>query len=90
MACSTPVVAVKEGGLAESVIDGKTGILTGRDKIKFSRAIQLLLENEDLATEYGKNGREYVLEKWSWEKAIENLEKGFEKVLCTFLNNYRQ
>ncbi len=27
MACGTPVVAVNDGGLKESIIDGKTGIL---------------------------------------------------------------
>lgn len=85
MACSTPVVAIKEGGFTESIIDGKTGILTERDKIKFSKAIQLLLENEDLAREYGKEGRRYVVEKWSWEKTIENLEKGFERCLSNHL-----
>ena len=31
MACGTPVVGVKEGGLRESIIDGHNGLLIDRD-----------------------------------------------------------
>ena len=30
MSCGTPVVGVGDGGVKETVINGKTGILTGR------------------------------------------------------------
>jgi glycosyltransferase involved in cell wall biosynthesis len=75
MACSTPVVAVGEGGVRESVIHEQAGLLTERDPGQFAAAIQTLLGNEELAQRYGEQAREYVLEKWSWEKAVQQLEE---------------
>jgi glycosyltransferase involved in cell wall biosynthesis len=47
MSCGTPVVAVRDGGVKESVINNKTGILTDRDEITFSKEIiGLILDNE--------------------------------------------
>jgi glycosyltransferase involved in cell wall biosynthesis len=45
MACGTPVVAVKEGGVRESVMHDKTGILTQRDENMFAQAVMDLLAN---------------------------------------------
>lgn len=81
MACETPVVGVKEGGVRESIIDKKTGLLTDRDVKKFSEAILLLLSNRELRREMGKNGREHVLKNWSWQRSVENIENNFLKIL---------
>jgi glycosyltransferase involved in cell wall biosynthesis len=75
MACGKAVVGVREGGVKETVVDGKTGILVERDPRKFGSAIQSLLENPSLVALYGKKGRKYVLANWSWENAVTNLEK---------------
>jgi glycosyltransferase involved in cell wall biosynthesis len=75
MSCCKPVVGVDEGGIRETVANGLTGILVERDPKKFGNAIQLLLENTGLADQYGMNGRKYVLENWSWEKAVSSLEQ---------------
>jgi glycosyltransferase involved in cell wall biosynthesis len=75
MACGTPVVAVGEGGVCESVVHEQTGLLTNRDPGQFAAAIRTMCENEELAKRYGEQGREYVLEKWSWEKAMQRLEE---------------
>ncbi len=75
MSCSKPVVGIREGGVMETVKDKKTGFLIDRDPEKFGKAIQYLLENPLLAAQYGKNGREHVLEFWSWEKSVSNLEQ---------------
>jgi glycosyltransferase involved in cell wall biosynthesis len=80
MACGTPVVAVGEGGVRESVVHGQTGLLTDRDPGQCAAAIRTLFENEDLAKGYGEQAREYVLEKWSWEKAIQRLEEHLVEV----------
>jgi len=74
MACGTPVVAVREGGVQETMIDRQTGILVERDPEEFSRAVRTLLEEEALARQYGSQGRMHVLENWSWEKAVHELE----------------
>jgi len=80
MACGTPVVAVAEGGVCESVMHRQTGLLTERDPGRFATAIQTLFENGKLARQYGSQGREYVLEQWSWENAVERLEEHMVQV----------
>lgn len=81
MACGTPVVGVREGGLIETIEDGKTGFLVERDERSFSRALSLLLSNPDLARKMGQNGVGRVREKWSWEKSTDRLLGHFQRVL---------
>lgn len=74
MACGTPVVAVREGGVQEAVIHQHTGIIVDRDPAQFAEAIRSLLADPTLAACYGRNGREHVVNNWSWDRAIEQLE----------------
>jgi glycosyltransferase involved in cell wall biosynthesis len=74
MACGTPVVAVRDGGIQETIVDGITGILVERDVQKFAQAIQRLCAEPALADELGANGRRHVLDHWTWESAIEVLQ----------------
>jgi glycosyltransferase involved in cell wall biosynthesis len=80
MACGTPVVAVKEGGVRESILHGQTGLLTNRHAEQFAAAIRTLLENEELAGRYGEQARQYVLEHWSWGEAVQRLERHLAQV----------
>jgi glycosyltransferase involved in cell wall biosynthesis len=77
MACGTPVVAVSEGGIKETVLNGETGFLTPRDADQFARAIQKLVTNPDLAASFGEQGRKHVLANWTWERAVIGLEQHF-------------
>ncbi|MGE0463950.1 MAG: glycosyltransferase, partial [Vicinamibacterales bacterium] len=74
MACGTPVVAVAEGGIPESVIDGRTGLLTGRDPRAFAAAIDRVIADAGLAKQYGDEGRAHVSREWTWERAAARLE----------------
>lgn len=74
MACGTPVVAVAEGGVRESVLHEYTGLLVERDPAKFAEAVQYLLANPTLARHYGRNSREHVLRNWTWDRAVDKLE----------------
>ncbi|GAI75541.1 unnamed protein product, partial [marine sediment metagenome] len=56
MACGTPVVGVREGGVRETVVDGHTGLLTSRDPAEFAAAIVRLLDNPSLAAQMGRQG----------------------------------
>jgi glycosyltransferase involved in cell wall biosynthesis len=71
MSCGVPVIAVSEGGLKESVIDGVTGYLIKRDKSELKERIELLLKNESLRNKLGKNSRDKVLSKFTWEESVE-------------------
>jgi glycosyltransferase involved in cell wall biosynthesis len=74
MACETTVIAVQDGGVQETILDNQTGLLVERDPNQFAQAIQDLLSNPEKSQAFGKKGREQVLEKWTWEKAIYTLE----------------
>ncbi len=73
MACGTPVIAIKEGGVRESIEDGRTGLLVERDEQKFTEAIQYLLNRPKLCSEMGQQGIKTVMQKWTWEKSTDNL-----------------
>lgn len=74
-ACGTPVVAIAEGGIRESVQHGLNGFLVPHDDPHaLGEALAKLLEQPTLITEMGKRAREYVIANWSWEKATQCLE----------------
>jgi len=74
MACGTPVVAVCEGGVRESVVHGQTGLFVDRDPVQFAQAVETLIKDSQLASRYGQQAREYVLSQWRWKDAIHKLE----------------
>ncbi len=74
MACGTPVIGVREGGVAESVVHAETGHLTARDPREFAAALQALLSNHALRQRYGANARAHVLRHWTWDQASAALE----------------
>lgn len=78
MACATPVVAVKEGGYRETIIDGQTGFLVDREAKILAEKMRLLLKTPGLVKEMGRQGRKYVKKEWSWKKNIIKLEKILE------------
>jgi glycosyltransferase involved in cell wall biosynthesis len=80
MACGTPVVGVREGGVRESVMDGCTGLLVDREPKSFSRAVETLLQDEALATQLGQQARECVATEWTWEKSVQELELYLQRV----------
>jgi len=69
------VVAVDEGGIRETVLHNQTGLLVQRAPELFAGAITQLLTDTNLAREIGVNGREHVLNHWSWERAMDTLER---------------
>lgn len=75
MACAAPVVAVREGGVQESVIHEQTGLLTPRDPAAFAAALMRLLADPGLAHTYGRQGRAHVEHNWSWAQAAVRLEE---------------
>jgi glycosyltransferase involved in cell wall biosynthesis len=74
--CGTPVVAIAEGGVRETIQHGINGLLVnGNEPVQLGGAISSFLNNKELIDEMGENARQHVLEVWSLEKAVERLEK---------------
>jgi glycosyltransferase involved in cell wall biosynthesis len=82
MASATPVVAVAEGGIPETVIHERTGLLTSRDETEFAAALQHVYEDSALAARLGAAGREHVLRHWTWDHAITTLEEHFQAAVA--------
>jgi glycosyltransferase involved in cell wall biosynthesis len=80
LACATPVVGIREGGVRETIVDGYTGLLANRDPEEFGAAIVHLMDNPTLAAEMGRQGRTCVEEQWAWEGAVATLEAHLQRV----------
>jgi glycosyltransferase involved in cell wall biosynthesis len=82
MACGTPVVAVKEGGVRESVLHNETGILTPRDEGTFAEATAELLDNDEQRERMGRRGVEVVRSFWTLRHAGERLEAHLRQAIA--------
>lgn len=80
MATATPVVAVREGGLAETVYDGDTGLLVERDPEAFGAALARVLADPDLARRLGERGRVTAERDWTWERTVRGFDDLLERV----------
>jgi glycosyltransferase involved in cell wall biosynthesis len=81
MACGTPVVAVKEGGVRETVIHKKTGLLIDRDEELFSEAITKMLSKDYKRYDMGKNAIKTVENYWTIDHAGERLLEHLKRVI---------
>lgn len=73
MSCEIPVVAVREAGYKETVVDNKTGYLVKRNSNKIAKKIMLLLKNNSKREKMGIEGRNEILDKWTWEKSTNQI-----------------
>jgi phosphatidylinositol alpha-1,6-mannosyltransferase len=78
MATATPVVGVREGGLAETVEDGENGLLVERDPAAFGAALTRVLGDAELAAGLGARGRAAAVETWTWDRTA----RGFDALLA--------
>jgi D-inositol-3-phosphate glycosyltransferase len=66
MACGTPVIASRVGGLTYTVKDGRTGFLVPNDDPHaLAKRIKLLLVDEDLRRDMGREATE-LAKRYSW------------------------
>jgi glycosyltransferase involved in cell wall biosynthesis len=65
MACGTPVLAVRDGGFAETVVDGETGWLLPRDEDAWRAPLLRALGDDALIAQMGGAGVARVREHWS-------------------------
>lgn len=78
MACGLPVVAVKEGGVRESVVDGQTGYLAERVPTDFAMKLETLLMKPPQQNVLGRSSRQRVEEFWNWSAATNRFYAAIE------------
>ena len=82
MACGTPVVAVKEGGVRESVVHNESGwLLIERDEQEFAEAITQALLVKDKRQAAGQRGIELIQEFWTLQHATQRLLQHLERAI---------
>lgn len=99
MSCETPVVGSHVGGIPEIIVEGESGYLIPLESISrtdfnpaqpeafqkaFAAKINVLLEDEALATKMGKSGRERVLKQFSWESIAKTTFNYYQEVIARF------
>lgn len=81
MACGTPVVASRVGGLTTTVRDGETGyLIPWRCPEPFAERLELLLDNDELRASFGRAGREAV-ERYRWANVADAVGALYESLL---------
>ncbi|MBF1743619.1 MAG: glycosyltransferase family 4 protein [Streptococcus sp.] len=76
MACSKPVVGYKNGGIAEMVVDDKSGCLVKPNRPQeLSNAISLLLDSSEKREKFGRVGYQRQKELFSLESYIKNFSE---------------
>jgi len=76
MACETPVVATRVGGIKEVVVDQETGLLVPPgDPPKLGKAIAKIIDDPELAAAMGTAGRKRVLQQFTWDRIAEKTLK---------------
>jgi starch synthase len=88
MACETPVVASRVGGIPEIVVEGETGYLVDfepADLDGFTTALadrmENLLKDTTTAARMGKAGRERVLQHFGWRAIASQTVQLYETLL---------
>jgi len=82
MACATPVIAVAEGGVLETVVDGGTGVLLPREPGRIAGAIERLLEDRFRCAQLGDAARAHVERSWAWPVRAAALERVLAATAC--------
>jgi glycosyltransferase involved in cell wall biosynthesis len=67
---SKPVVATNVGGVAEVVLNNKTGFVTKRNTQELAKALEKLIASKALRTSQGKAARAHATKAFSVEKMI--------------------
>jgi N-acetyl-alpha-D-glucosaminyl L-malate synthase BshA len=82
MACETPVIATRMGGLPEVVLDGVTGCLVevGDTRAMADRAVEILTGEKWRGM--GASGRAWAVERFNTETVIPQYEKLYERVIA--------
>jgi glycosyltransferase involved in cell wall biosynthesis len=82
--CGTPVIAIAEGGIRETVVDGQNGLLVSdRQPESWAHAIMTLIQDTQLRERLGKQAIVWANEQWSIQAATLRLEKELFEVIAS-------
>ncbi len=71
--CALPVVAVDEGGVRDTVVDGVTGFRVPASGAGVAQGIEKVLAIPDRGASLGASGRQLVDSRYQWRRGVEDL-----------------
>lgn len=81
MACATPVLVTRVGGMPELVPDGEVGfVVPPNDPGALGERIRFLHDNPDVAERMGKAAREHALQNFTWDKVARECLVHYEEM----------
>jgi N-acetyl-alpha-D-glucosaminyl L-malate synthase BshA len=84
MACGTPVVATRVGGVPEVVEHRVTGLLVEPDDLDgYARALKLLMSDRVLAQDMGRAARRLAVERYERMIVVQRYEQLYRELLET-------
>ena len=82
MAMGRAIISSNIGQMKEILKDGKTALLVKAGDVKeLMLAMKKLADDKTLQKHLGKNARKEVVEKYTWDKHVERILEGVERVV---------
>jgi glycosyltransferase involved in cell wall biosynthesis len=82
LSSETPVIGTDIPGIREVIESGKNGFLVPtNDSKEIASSITRLIENDKMRTEFGRDGRQTVLKKYSYNVTIDRLCEIYREIL---------
>ena len=82
MASAKPVLATDVGGVRDLIQEGKNGFLVGTNNAgDFAEKLLRLMEDSELRVQLGRSGRDFVKERHSKDRLVNDIKKLYEECL---------
>ncbi len=82
MACGVPVVGTDVEGTNEAVVQDETGLLVPpKDAASLANAIMKLIDEPQLRTRFGENGRQRVQKVFHIKEHVRRVENVYQELL---------
>lgn len=81
MAVNTPIVGTEVGGIPDFLVDGQTGLFCKvRNPMSIAQAVNKYVQDKELYNTIQVNGRQLVLENYSWDNIADKMSIVFKKM----------
>lgn len=73
-ACGVPAVAVREGGIRETIVEGINGLLCDAEPAALAKAVARLLDHPAEAGALGQSAARHIAAEWNLERSTGRIE----------------
>ena len=81
MACGMPVVISDRVNIWREISDAEAGLVTKCNADDVYKGMSMLLKDRDLRVKLGRNARELVAERYTWDKNIDLMIDVYAKII---------